>query len=376
MPTFEIVSAHDCPMPVPIWFKPPAGTPTGGALLKEAGGALTVPLQKDGDYLVTVLPSVKAGQKRRFDLTKGSAGPGVSLKAEGEHQLSVMLPDGLFTTYHFAPDIPRPFLHPVIGPDKRRMTRDFPMLDVAAEKAAKDQDHKHHRSFWTAYGEVNGVDDWSEDKAFGRIKHQKLDKRWEGSVFGGFSATNQWTSSEGMPLLDEKRTLKVYAIAPDYRLLDYDVELIPNHGDVHYGDTKEGGLLAFRVYYSMKGALGGKMVNALGGVGEKQVWGKRAAWLDYAGMLENGTYGIAMMDHPSNLNHPCYWHARDYGLVGTNPFAKAAFEGGEKREWLQKKGEPYRFRYRVLLHRGDHKVGNVEASYHAWIQPPTVTVVP
>jgi len=81
------------------------------------------------------------------------------------------------------------------------------------------------------------------------------------------------------------------------------------------------------------------------------------------------------MDHPGNLNHPCYWHARDYGLVGTNPFAKAAFEGGQKREWVQKKGETLRFRYRVLLHRGDAKEGRVDDAYHGWVQAPVGRVV-
>jgi len=82
------------------------------------------------------------------------------------------------------------------------------------------------------------------------------------------------------------------------------------------------------------------------------------------------------MDHPGNLNHPCYWHARDYGLVGTNPFARAAFEKGQPADgYTQKAGETLRFRYRVLIHRGNAEQGRVEDAYHAWVQPPAARVV-
>ena len=82
------------------------------------------------------------------------------------------------------------------------------------------------------------------------------------------------------------------------------------------------------------------------------VWGKRAAWLDYSGPVGGEVLGIAMMDHPGNPNHPCRWHARDYGLVGTNPFANGAFGEPQKTPYHQKQGQTLRFRYRVLIHKG------------------------
>jgi len=151
--------------------------------------------------------------------------------------------------------------------------------------------------------------------------------------------------------------------------------LIAAHGEVHYGDTKEGGILAFRVATSMDGNKGGRIENSLGGVTEKACWGKRAAWLDYSGTTDGAVLGIAMMDHPGNLNHPCYWHARDYGLVGTNPFARKAFEGGEAASVRQKAGETFKFRYRVMIHKGTAKDGRVDEAYHAWIQPPKARIV-
>ncbi|MCC2672736.1 MAG: hypothetical protein K0Q72_5208, partial [Armatimonadetes bacterium] len=108
---------------------------------------------------------------------------------------------------------------------------------------------------------------------------------------------------------------------------------------------------------------------------EKECWGKRAAWLDYSGQVEGEILGIGMMDHPGNPNHPCYWHARDYGLVGTNSFAKNAFQKELPKDGFhQKKGEKLLFKYRVLLHRGTAKEGAMEDAYHAWVQGPKAKV--
>jgi len=376
MPSIEISAELDSLQPSPVRIAVPAGMklPAGALQLREEGGAGVVPAQRDGDgHVVAILSGLKAGQKRRYRLEAGTAKEGVALKEEGAHALSIVLPDGAFTTYHFGPMLPRPFFHPVVGPGGKRVTRDYPMKDVAEEKAAKDQDHPHHRSFWTAYDEVNGTNNWSEVEGHGYTKHQKLEGREHGPVFGGFTAHSTWTSKDGKPILDERRTIRVYNVGPERRLLDYNVTLHAAYEDVEYGDTKEGGILAFRVFHTMKGAEGGRMENSAGAVGEKQAWGKRAAWLDYSGPVEGQVVGIGVMDHPGNPNHPPRWHARDYGLVGTNPFATAAFEkGAAKTPYHQKKGETLQFRYRVLIHRGTAREGGVDEAFHAWIQPPAV----
>jgi hypothetical protein len=378
MPVIEISTVLDSLLPAPVAIPLPAGAslPAGPLQLKEEGGSRVMPAQRDGDGVVALVSGLKAGDRRRYRLEGGAAPGGVTLKEEGPHALAIALPEGPFTTYHFNPAVARPFFHPVAGPGGKRVTRDFPMKDVAEEKEAKDQDHPHHRSFWTAYDEVNGTDNWSEGPNHGWTRHQKFTSRAEGPVWGGFAAEGVWTSKEGNPVVDERRSIRVYNVGPERRLLDYDVHLIASHGDVEYGDTKEGGILAFRVFHTIKGKEGGRMENSNGSVGEAQCWGKRAAWLDYNGPVGGEVLGIAMMDHPGNPNHPCRWHARDYGLVGTNPFATAAFEkGAAETPYRQKKGETLRFRYRVLIHRGTAREGRVDEIYHQWIQAPTARVV-
>jgi hypothetical protein len=377
MPHIEISPEMDSQGAAPIRVAVPAGMklPDGPLELRQRGGELLAPAQRDGDHLVAIISGLSAGQKAQFEVRPAQNSGKVTLKEAGEHALSIMLPEGLFTTYNFAPQAARPFFYPVIGPEDKRVTRDFPMKDVTEEKEAKDQDHPHHRSLWTAFDEVNGTDNWSEMPNHGFTKHQKFDSRMEGPVFGGFTASAVWTSKEGKPILDERRSIRVYNVGPKRRLLDYDVALTASYEDIEYGDTKEGGILAVRVFHTMKEKEGGRMTNSEGASGEDAVWGKRAAWLDYSGPVQGQVLGIAMMDHPGNPNHPCRWHARSYGLVGTNPFSTGAFEkGAAETPYHQKKGQTLQFRYRVLIHGGDTKEGRVDEAYHAWIQQPPATL--
>ena len=63
----------------------------------------------------------------------------------------------------------------------------------------------------------------------------------------------------------------------------------------------------------------GQSINSEGVQG-REMWGKRAKWVDYWAPISGNTVGIAIFDHPSNPRHPTWWHARHYGLVAANPF--------------------------------------------------------
>jgi hypothetical protein len=71
------------------------------------------------------------------------------------------------------------------------------------------------------------------------------------------------------------------------------------------------------------------------------------------------------MDHPSNLRHPTWWHARDYGLLAANPFGIHDFEAKKDKtlgNHVLKKGESLTFRYLVVLHHGS--VENAKLADH------------
>jgi hypothetical protein len=98
---------------------------------------------------------------------------------------------------------------------------------------------------------------------------------------------------------------------------------------------------------------GGKMTNAEGKSGEKEVWGKRSPWVDYAGAIDGEKLGIAIFDHPSNPRHPTYWHSRAYGLFAANIWGLHDFvDKSQDGSMTVEPGQSIRFRYRVVIHPG------------------------
>lgn len=367
----EISCSDAVAVPTPVNVATKNTTLHDGALrLVPDNGGVPLLAQKSGNEIVALLRDLPAGL-HRFRVEEAPHFSGVELSS-AESTLALGLPEGEFGIYHFEKHAPRPYLWPLLGPGGRRMTRNFPMEDLAHE----EKDHKHHRSLWTAFDEVNGTNNWSEEEGHGHTRHERFLNVQEGAVFGGFTAQNNWTSEEDKPILREERSLRLYNVGDDYRLFDYDITWRAEFGEVTFGDTKEAGVLAVRVATSMDGARGGTIENSEGGVGEAACWGHQAAWCDYSGHVDGEVLGIAIFDHPNNPNFPTRWHVRDYGLFATNPLSKAAFDAGAATPFVLKNGEDVTFYYRVLLHRGAAKQGRVAEFYRAFSQPPLALPAP
>ncbi|MCZ7647407.1 MAG: PmoA family protein [Planctomycetota bacterium] len=352
------------------------------ARLSEADTGRPIPAQIDGEDLVFILPAAGAREERRLKAELGAEGyrhGGVKLTDGGAEGLAVEINGKPFTTYRYLPEgtFPtkaRPFFYPVLGPGGVGMTRNFPMRgDVDGEM----KDHPHHRGLWVAFGEVNGTDNWSEQKEHGFQKHQAFAELASGPVFGRFTETLHWTSHHGKKDCEETRRVTVWTMPQDARLLDLEVLFRATDGPIHFGDTKEGGICAIRVPTTMDGNKGGTIENSAGGVGEAETWGRSAHWVDYHGPAEGQHVGVAILDHPLNLRHPQPWHVRDYGLFGANPFGHSYYKASllENGAHTVEAGASLAFRYRVFFHRGDARRGDVASRWHDYAFPPTVKPV-
>jgi len=234
-------------------------------------------------------------------------------------------------------------------------------------------DHKHHRSLWTAYGDLNGVDDWSEESGHAVVRHREFLEQTSGPVFGRIRARNDWLDGSGRKILDEEREVTVYNLPDIARVIDLRVVLRATESDVRFGDTKEGGIVSIRVATSMDGDKGGVITNSYGGVSEAETWGKRAHWCDYSGPVDGRTVGIAVFDNPSNFRYPTYWHVRNYGLMTANPFALSAYTRDPNCDGSHTvpMGTVFPFAYRIYIHDGDAAAGRVAEKYHGYINPPS-----
>ncbi len=371
--------------PVHVDIKHPKAGKEVSATLTEVESGRTIPNQLDtlGEDVIRVhwiIDNMRRNSKREYTLriegappetTQGE--PSVDLKEEREGVIGFYTNGKLFTRYHYGEDVIRPYLHPVLGPRGVTVTRNYPMIPDLPDEV---KDHPHHRSIWTAHGDVNGVDDWTEFPTCGRIVHRGFRRLVGGPVYGEAHALNDWVSREGVKVVGEERRLTVYN-TPEYaRIMDFEILFKATEGDVTFGDTKEGGILSVRVASSMDVVRGGRIENSYGGINEEETWGRRAHWCDYSGPVKGIWAGIAVFDHPENLRHPTYWHVRNYGLMTANPFGISYFTGGPKNigNYTLKAGGTLRFRYRILIHEGDVEAGGVREAYHNYVNPPKVII--
>jgi len=277
--------------------------------------------------------------------------------------------DGDTTLTAYRTDWRVPYLYPLHSPSGANLTRHWPARD---DVAGEERDHPHHRSLWLAHGAVNGYDFWSfKGNKEAAIEHRELSAQTsgdDGSV--SFTAELAW-KGDGKTLLTESRRHR-FAKADDKTfILDITSTLRAADGDVVFGDTKEG-MFAIRMDRTLrvKGPQAkSRLVNSAGDK-DGAAWGKRAKWVATHGPDESDEPAVvALFDHPSNLRHPTWWHARDYGLSAANPFGIHDFESKPDRtlgNHTLKRGEPLTFHYRVVLHHGDLESAGLDRRWESF----------
>lgn len=278
------------------------------------------------------------------------------------------------TTFHYGKEWPKPFLHPLRAPAGVIVTRGYPLENNDGES----RDHHWHRGLWFAHGDINGVDFWREtsgdavqDKKLplptGRIVLQSKPQVSANSRRGDLQATFALIAP-GDKKLGTLRELYVFQRLGEHYTIDLRVTIQADQGLIlKMGDTEEG-LLGFRFADAFKEERGAVLLNSDGLKGTKNIWGKRARWVDYSTTINNQTVGVAIFDHPSNPKHPTWWHARGYGLNAANPFGEHDFYNDKTRDGSVTipVGGRLTFRYRIVIHNGDAAASRIDDHYAAF----------
>ncbi|PYV17952.1 MAG: transmembrane prediction [Acidobacteria bacterium] len=304
----------------------------------------------------------------------------VELKRDGK-QIQISIGEKAFGTYYFGPESPKPYLSPLRSADGIVLTRGWPMIkNIPGES----HDHPHHRALFFTHGDINGFDFWgeaveskkqqtthgkvysSEELPKGRTVFVKLLASKGGPDSGTLSADLNLVDPDGKPIGSETQTY-VFRGDATSRTIDCTFTTNADKGvPLKFGDTKEG-TFAIRLVKALE-EPNGHMLNSNGATGEKAIWGKRADWVDYSGIVEGEELGIAIFDHPSNLHHPSTWHARGYGLFAVNPFGLHDFMNDPKQDgsYTVPVGDSLTLRYRVFIHKGDAADSKVGEAYRAY----------
>ncbi len=307
--------------------------------------------------------------------SRGMAQQAVKLIRHAQ-RIDVLIDGNPFTTYYFGPQEAKPYLQPLRTARGTVVTRGFPVgNDVPRQHWHDPNIEPHQRPMYFAHGDIDGFTFWAEEafarfygrepEKYGRTVFQRLEEVKSGPHWGEIRARFNLVGPSGGVIAQETQSY-VFRGGPDKRIVDCEFVVLANHGPVRMGDTKEG-TFALRVIKQLDSPPG-HMVSSTGGVGEAEIWGKRADWVDYYGTVDGEEAGIAAFDSPRSFRHPTYWHARAYGLFAANPFGLREFTGNPKEDgsYTIPAGKSLLFRYRVLIHHGDYRQAGVAQAYQQY----------
>jgi hypothetical protein len=286
-----------------------------------------------------------------------------------------------FTTYYTDPKISKPYLMPLRSAKGTIVTRGYPTGTEFPPGSEHERSFEpHQRPLYFGHGNIDGIDYWQEEvfdkyfpdhgkQGYGRVQLVKIEKADGGHDAGVIRAEFNLLAPSGRVIGAETQ---VFTFRGDETTRTVDCEFIfhATHGPLTFGDSKEG-TFGIRVAKELNSPPG-RMVNSAGAEGEKAIWGKRADWVDYSGAVAGEQVGIAVLDHPKSFRHPTTWHARGYGLFSANPFGLRDFTSDPNQDgsWTIPPGKSLTFRYRVIIHEGDHRTANIAEAYQKFATQP------
>lgn len=329
-------------------------------------------IDKKNKKMVILLPDIEQNDSVELEIKQGKFdGSQMKLVDNSEKGvLDIMIGEEYFSSYHYGSNLARPFLNPLITVQGKSVLR-----PPAPEGNPEKLDHVHHRGVWVAHGDINGVDNWSEGPSHGWTVHQNFIEIVDGPVFGRLHAKSFWMdNSKTKKICEEERIITFYNMPDSARIIDHVTIIKSTEGELIFRDTKESGLLSVRVMPSMQANKEGAFENSIGGKNEDECWGKRAHWCDYYGPVDGVMVGIAVFDYPTNLRYPTWWHIRNYGLFSANFFGLSDFTGDKKISgtYILPAYQEMKLFYRIYVHQGDTRNGNVSVRYLNFLYPPVI----
>ncbi len=230
-------------------------------------------------------------------------------------------------------------------------------------RGAGGGDHPHHTGLYLAYGghgeggSANIWSDWDEPPygPCGKMLHQRFIRLTAGPVYAEFVEDLIYVKGNGDQILTETRTARAWYADNGKRFLDITHETTP---PLDIGDRQF--LFVARMNPSMNLPDEGHVENSEGQIGRQEVHHQRARWCDLGGTVGDGVNGLALFDHPENIEHP--------GLFG---------EIAVQQQMSILHHPPHdnvRLQFRAYVHEGITPEAEVESHYQCYANPPKVEI--
>jgi hypothetical protein len=320
-----------------------------------------------------------------------AAQPKVEL-IKGQNKIDVVIAGEPFTSYVYGDDMPKPLLVPVRTPSGIEVNRRYPLTEIEGGS----MDHEHHIGIFFAVDQVNGINFWKNTKSAPQIKHIEISDMKGGTGMGKISAISHWIDKKRQVLLEERRTMVFSAGEHESEYaIDMSIDLTAKCPRVVFEDIEEG-MFAIRVSDYLREsnpeispqpgkplpnesvAGTGRYFSSNGDVTAKNIWGKRARWVALEGVRQGKVVGVAILNHPSSINYPTYWHARNYGLFSANPLGQGDFQRQRPKKYRKNKvvplritleqGETAHFRFLVIVYEGFRTNQQIEERFKKFVE--------
>ena len=304
-----------------------------------------------------------------------SGGAGRVSFVKGDDKVDVLIDGELFTSYLFGDELLKPVLFPVRTPSGVVVTRSYPLGEKVE---GESEDHPHHVGVFFTYDGVNDEGFWNNSKnPLPKVRHAKFTEMKGGVGSGRLSMVMDWVGKDGRAVLREERTM-IFRAGVGESIVDFSMDLKAVDAQVVFKDTKEG-MFAIRTAPWLREDRGKNWPEGMEGTarylssaseeGAKAIWAKRAKWVRLEGEKDGKVCGVAILNHPTSVNYPTYWHARGYGLFSAGPLGQGYFQKARKVEnpqWLNltlEAGEKVHFGFRMIFYEGPRGKEQLDKSF-------------
>ena len=293
---------------------------------------------------------------------------------DDEGTIEIRLHDKPFATYAYRdPAVPHPYFANVFAPSGVKITKNHPPTDDDLQDPGKPSKLKlAHPGIWLAFSDLNGADSWRLSAPVEHVRFVSPPRTANDTLT--FSVENKYLEADRQHEICREQCNFSFQAMPDGVLLIWDSTFQSDGGSILFGDQEEMGLaVELAKAVSVETGKGGRILNSNNQKNQQEAFGNQAEWCDYSGEIDNQFVGIQLLSHPGNFRRP-WCQARDYGLIGLNPFGKNAYAKESDRvtdppKFEVPKGESLRIRYGVLVHWNDNaKDFNPWRSYQAYLR--------
>lgn len=250
--------------------------------------------------------------------------------------------------FNYDKETSKPFFHPLS------------LLDGTVLTENRPADHPWHHALWFTWKYINGVNFWEENRKTGKSngeidwKFKFIRPKSTGQTSFKLDLTYNIRGQE--PILSEERIMLVslpdedgvYSIDWTSKFTacsDVDVKLDRTPIPGEKGGKAWGGYAGLSVRLNGKGKEWAVTTEKEPITFEKGTYRGKAKSMEFSGVFDGKPAGIAILDHPENLNSPTPW----YSIAG-NPMKYYSPAVICYKPHTLKSGESFTLKYRVIVH--------------------------